>query len=70
MMAEPDLTAASTRAKEKLARQVRRFEQLVSEHGDQLRRIELLLEEIGAEGERPIAVSPPMASRTSSPARQ
>ncbi|HEX6961340.1 MAG TPA: hypothetical protein VF175_05690 [Lacipirellula sp.] len=34
---------------EEQARQVRRFEQLVYENSDRLRRIELLLEEIAAE---------------------
>jgi hypothetical protein len=48
-MTETDCITASTAARAELAWQVERFEQLVGEHSDRLRRIELLLDEIAAE---------------------
>jgi hypothetical protein len=48
-MTESDCITASTAARAELALHVERFEQLVSEHSDRLKRIELLLDEIAAD---------------------
>jgi hypothetical protein len=48
-MTETDYITASSAARAQLALQVERFEQLVSEHGDRLRRIERLLDEFAAD---------------------
>jgi hypothetical protein len=48
-MTETDCITASTAARAELGQHVERFEQLVSEHSERLRRIELLLDEIAAE---------------------
>jgi hypothetical protein len=52
IMTEPSYPAAFSPANQQLASEVWRFEQLVSEHSDRLRRIELLLEEIAADDNR------------------
>jgi hypothetical protein len=48
-MAEIDYITASSAARAQLALHVERFEQLVSEHSDRLRRIERLLDELAAD---------------------
>jgi hypothetical protein len=48
-MTENAQGAALTASREELAAQVWRFEQLVDEHTERLRRIELLLDEIAAD---------------------
>lgn len=50
-MTETDCITASTAARAELALHIERFEQLVSEHSERLRRIELLLDEIAADDE-------------------
>jgi hypothetical protein len=61
-MTESDCIAASKAARTELAEHVERFEQLVSEHSDRLRRIELLLEEIAAD-DKPAEVRQPFPAR-------
>ena len=48
-MPEHSQIAAKSAARDELAAHVCRFEQLVDEHSDRLRRIELLLDEIAAD---------------------
>lgn len=48
-MVETSGSTAFTSARDELACNVRRFEQLVAENNDRLRRIELLLDEIAAD---------------------
>ena len=48
-MVKSGTTTPSHEAKDELACNVARFEQLVAEHSDRLERIELLLDEIAAE---------------------
>jgi hypothetical protein len=48
-MAETSCSTAATATRAELASHVRRFEELVYEHSDRLRRIELLLDEIAAD---------------------
>jgi hypothetical protein len=64
-MAETSSTTASTSASEQLASHVWRFEQLVAENNDRLRRIELLLDEIAADDE-PSGRRPQSPTRTTS----
>jgi hypothetical protein len=48
-MVKSGTTTAPLNAKDELACNVARFEQLVAEHSDRLERIEMLLDEIAAE---------------------
>jgi hypothetical protein len=63
-MTERDGITASTAARAELSLHVERFEQLVSEHSDRLRRIELLLDEIAAD-DKPAVGRQPSPTRTS-----
>ena len=63
-MTETDCITASTAARTELALRVERFEQLVSEHSDRLKRIELLLDEIAAD-DKPAEGRQPSPARTS-----
>jgi hypothetical protein len=53
-MVKSGTTATPHDSKDELACNVARFEQLVAEHSHRLERIELLLESIAAEDERPL----------------
>jgi hypothetical protein len=64
-MPESEIIADSATARGELALHVERFEQLVSEHSDRLKRIELLLDEIAAE-DKPAESCQPSPTRTSS----
>jgi hypothetical protein len=48
-MVDTSCSPAATASREELTSHVRRFEELVYEHSDRLRRIELLLDEIAAD---------------------
>jgi hypothetical protein len=63
-MTESDCITASKAARAELGLHVERFEQLVSEHSDRLRRIELLLDEIAAD-DKPAEGRQPFPTRTS-----